>query len=471
MNDAAHKSSRTNDPSTHTLVTNLVSLVHLFTESLAWGVMWWCDMDINQCSSPVTNRGCNFSPSINSTPSINNAALVVAQSKKDHVPGLGRGPGSINNLRSPNSLKIIQFNINGISTSASRIKLDQVLDLVLTEGAQTIALQETKLKTFTSLKIKGYNIFRFDRQNRCGGGLAFLIKNINNQCVNINRKITVGSNLEIQGIRILWRGNPLNIFNMYHPPDLKSLPTDLQDLFTLGTICLGDLNAQHPIWGCSTANLRGNELLDIIDDKCFSILNDGTATHFSYSYNTKEALDISITSSDLGPCCKWTLLKNLGRDHLPILLELKKRQLVPTSLHYQKISRLNFSVEERNIKIRTSRLVHGCRSDTHRGTSMFSRDFRMNELEAAIGDSCLNKSPGPDGIHGQIIDHPGLSGRPILEYGVPVYCSASVTNLQKLEKVQLSAARIITGLKDTCPRDIVLLEADLQPLSLSRQKF
>ncbi|GFV94100.1 putative RNA-directed DNA polymerase from transposon BS [Trichonephila clavipes] len=59
--------------------------------------------------------------------------------------------------------------------------------------------------------------------------------------------------------------------------------------------------------------------------------------------------------------------------------------------------------------------------------------------------------------------------RPILEYGDPVYCSASVTNLQKLEKVQLSAARIITGLKNTCPRDIELFEADLQPLNLRRR--
>ncbi|GFU13316.1 uncharacterized protein TNCV_3843201 [Trichonephila clavipes] len=36
-------------------------------------------------------------------------------------------------------------------------------------------------------------------------------------------------------------------------------------------------------------------------------------------------------------------------------------------------------------------------------------------------------------------------------------------------KSVLSAARIITGLKNTCPRDIVLFEADLQPLSLRRR--
>ncbi|GFU31187.1 hypothetical protein TNCV_1741881 [Trichonephila clavipes] len=72
---------------------------------------------------------------------------------------------------------------------------------------------------------------------------------------------------------------------------------------------------------------------------------------------------------------------------------------------------MNFSVEDRNIKIRASCIVDGCHSDTHRGTSIFNRDFRVNELDAAIGDSCLNKSSGPDGIHGQMIDHFGLSGR------------------------------------------------------------
>ncbi|GFT18143.1 hypothetical protein TNCV_183081 [Trichonephila clavipes] len=136
-------------------------------------------------------------------PSIANVASVTAQSKKDCVPGLGREPGLINNLQSFNTLKIIQFNIYAISTSATRIKLDQVLELALTEGAQIIALQETKLKTITFLMIKGYNIFRLDRQNRSGGGLAFLIKDINYQSININRNITDGSNLEIQGIRII----------------------------------------------------------------------------------------------------------------------------------------------------------------------------------------------------------------------------------------------------------------------------
>ncbi|UYV71655.1 hypothetical protein LAZ67_8004009 [Cordylochernes scorpioides] len=54
--------------------------------------------------------------------------------------------------------------------------------------------------------------------------------------------------------------------------------------------------------------------------------------------------------------------------------------------------------------------------------------------------------------------------RPILEYGYQIYATASETNLKSLERIQLSAARIITGLRNTCPNDIVLYEADIMPL-------
>ncbi|GBO41117.1 putative RNA-directed DNA polymerase from transposon BS [Araneus ventricosus] len=56
--------------------------------------------------------------------------------------------------------------------------------------------------------------------------------------------------------------------------------------------------------------------------------------------------------------------------------------------------------------------------------------------------------------------------RPVLEYGYQVFQVASQTNLNKLERVQLGAARIITGLRSCCPKAIVLYEADLQPLSM-----
>ncbi|GBN00522.1 hypothetical protein AVEN_51457-1 [Araneus ventricosus] len=59
--------------------------------------------------------------------------------------------------------------------------------------------------------------------------------------------------------------------------------------------------------------------------------------------------------------------------------------------------------------------------------------------------------------------------RPVLEYGYQIYQVASQTILNKLERVQLSAARKITGLRSCCPKAIVLFGADLQSLSLRRQ--
>ncbi|UYV67859.1 hypothetical protein LAZ67_5002275 [Cordylochernes scorpioides] len=54
--------------------------------------------------------------------------------------------------------------------------------------------------------------------------------------------------------------------------------------------------------------------------------------------------------------------------------------------------------------------------------------------------------------------------RPILDNGYQIYGTASETNLKSLERIQLNAARIITGLRNTCPNNIVLYEADIMPL-------
>ncbi|GFV69023.1 RNase H domain-containing protein [Trichonephila clavipes] len=49
-----------------------------------------------------------------------------------------------------------------------------------------------------------------------------------------------------------------------------------------------------------------------------------------------------------------------------------------------------------------------------------------------------------------------------------VYFCASEDNLNKLERVQPNAERIVTGLRNSCPNNIVLYESDLPPLSMRR---
>ncbi|GFX97357.1 probable RNA-directed DNA polymerase from transposon X-element [Trichonephila clavipes] len=58
--------------------------------------------------------------------------------------------------------------------------------------------------------------------------------------------------------------------------------------------------------------------------------------------------------------------------------------------------------------------------------------------------------------------------RPVLEFGSAIFFITSDSNLKKLERIQLSAAKIITGLRNSCPNNLVLHECDLQPLNMRR---
>ncbi|GFV70227.1 RNA-directed DNA polymerase from mobile element jockey [Trichonephila clavipes] len=257
--------------------------------------------------------------------SLEHAASLVTQNNQECAEGLGRGPSSKNLQWSPakyRSLKIIHCNINGISTYASRIKLDAILDIAESLEVQIIALQETKLKKHAKLKIKGYNIIRSDGQE--GGGLAFLVRDINYRTID-NPQFT-DSELEIQRLNVIWKGKNLNISNMYHPPNQKSLPDNLLDI-SESNLLVGDLNAKHNSWGNVINNKRGVELHNLMDDSAHLALNDGSPTYSSHSYHTEEALDVSIVSSDIFPFCKWTVLQDIGSDHLPILVELKWKQM------------------------------------------------------------------------------------------------------------------------------------------------
>ncbi|GFU27340.1 hypothetical protein TNCV_4518951 [Trichonephila clavipes] len=57
-------------------------------------------------------------------------------------------------------LRLLQCNINGLNTVATRIKLDQILEIAYRQHVEIIALQETKLCEQRLLNAKGYNILR-----------------------------------------------------------------------------------------------------------------------------------------------------------------------------------------------------------------------------------------------------------------------------------------------------------------------
>ncbi|GFX14437.1 RNA-directed DNA polymerase from mobile element jockey [Trichonephila clavipes] len=183
-------------------------------------------------------------------------ASPIAQVIKGRDRGLGKGPWLTSELRSPTgSLKILQCNINGLSTPATRTKLEQLT-----------------LQT-------GMVIYRTDRPYGSGGGLAFLVRDLN------YKKITLPSR------------------------DFERCRS----------------------WDCSTNNDRGNDLLNADDDRALIFLNSGLPTRTSFSYGTSEALDITLVSPELHPHCDWDILSSIGSDHLPILINVQINRKIVTS--------------------------------------------------------------------------------------------------------------------------------------------
>ncbi|UYV75577.1 hypothetical protein LAZ67_13000655 [Cordylochernes scorpioides] len=96
------------------------------------------------------------------------AALPVAQNKQGRVQDLGRGFCPISIIPSPQTpnfaaskqLSILQCNINGMCSTATKIKLEEIMELAGKKKIQIIALQETKLNEKYKLKYKNYNILR-----------------------------------------------------------------------------------------------------------------------------------------------------------------------------------------------------------------------------------------------------------------------------------------------------------------------
>ncbi|UYV64109.1 Tha1 [Cordylochernes scorpioides] len=377
-------------------------------------------------------------------------------------------------------LRILQCNINGLCSTATKIKLEEIMEIAEKQKIQIIALQETKLNEKYNLKYKNYNILRKDR-NKEGGGLAFLIKNLYYEDIAINIPNT--SDLEAQGIKVyLSQNKTINIFNMYHPPNNKLIDDGTMAQFlTDNTIIVGDLNAKHQLWGCSMPNPRGKILSNLFDDNAFMCLNDGNPTHHSYSYNTAQALDISFSSPDIFHKCKWQILKSIGSDHLPILIEISTKtktssikekfwnfkkanwnlyqqntnedfRKAPTRIKDLEQNWISFkntiikaakvSIPRGNIKKWIPNYTHqakdiqtlitkrnelqkkctqnqtNCRTElnivnakiksTH---NIFHEKINMKELDYALENTDLNKTPGPDGIHGQMISNLGKNGK------------------------------------------------------------
>ncbi|GFW74118.1 hypothetical protein TNCV_4176641 [Trichonephila clavipes] len=112
--------------------------------------------------------------------------------------------------------------------------------------------------------------------------------------------------LEYLGITVLSKDRTITIKNLYHPPNSQHLDTNrMEGLFDDNTIILGDFNAKNTTWGSTITNARSLELSNLVNNKAFLCLNDGTHTFRSNSYGSTDVLNLAFMSPGLFPYSSW----------------------------------------------------------------------------------------------------------------------------------------------------------------------
>ena len=182
-------------------------------------------------------------------------------------------------------------------------------------------LQETHLKENQHFTMRGYQVFRHDREGRAKGGVAILVKN-----TIPAHEFTVSTNnqAEMHGVSIIINEKQYKIFNIYCPPD-RDLFLDLIHPQDSRCIILGDFNSHSEAWGYEEADRRGEEVEDWQVDDGLVLLNDpdDPPTFFSRRWLSSTTPDLAFATNDLSRIASRTVLSQLGgSDHKPIKISL-----------------------------------------------------------------------------------------------------------------------------------------------------
>ena len=227
----------------------------------------------------------------------------------------------------PQTIKIMLWNAQSIYSTGTFGEFQKIVEET---KPNIICLVETWLNPNKNLKLKGFQVFRKDRDAN-GGGIAILTKlELDAKSLNIPN---VNNGLcEHLGITITFNNSPLNIVTLYNPHgnhgnrelcnELNQYMTGIQGK----TILCGDFNARHPTWDTNGTNPAGTDLYQFISTaRQLSLLTpQNLGTRKNFRGNGDSTIDLFIGDSSLIPVSTVTCCADAGgSDHYPTILELQ----------------------------------------------------------------------------------------------------------------------------------------------------
>ena len=102
----------------------------------------------------------------------------------------------------------------------------------------------------------------------------------------------------------------------------ERLLSELKNQLPPPVLITGDFNSYHPIWGSDTADSRGTQVANFIENNNLNILNNCNATRISGS--SRYSIDLSIISPSLQPQIEWLVSESpLDSDHCIIEMKIQ----------------------------------------------------------------------------------------------------------------------------------------------------
>ena len=186
-------------------------------------------------------------------------------------------------------LKILQWNARSINSNKSSLE-----QLVCDYGVDICLISETWLKQNDHFSLQNFNVFRKDRLDRAGGGVAVLVHKKFKTYIQISFPV-LPVEIEVCGVNIQFNNSIISFISIYNPPNFftntdtwNNLLNNCNNLLVLG----GDFNAHHQCWGDSYSNKMGSIIIDMANDNNLVSLNTGSPTCFKF--NPPSVTDITF---------------------------------------------------------------------------------------------------------------------------------------------------------------------------------
>ncbi|KYN06625.1 hypothetical protein ALC62_02419, partial [Cyphomyrmex costatus] len=177
--------------------------------------------------------------------------------------------------------------------------------------------------------------------------LCFNILDLSNSIFNDN-------SVEILGVELFSERESICIISIYRHPNCDTPMQFYDSLMGYITargncVLMGDFNAHHSHWGCSTSDRAGNRILAACENASICILSDLRPSLLLPPSSGHSVIDLILTTSDIAPLCEVsTEIDTWGSDHFPIRVEVginpsqRKRFAYKLNLNNQELK--NFAV-------------------------------------------------------------------------------------------------------------------------------